>query len=232
MKPEQLQKIESTQRAILNALDYIYSDSPPGEYLSRAMVLLSEVLAEPEQKPLPRALIEDGYWVSQRCETKHEIPQHVWAKIAEKPVCKMCGDLGIVARGHPLSPEYYTPCPDCPPDSDHEKSLPGKYVAATLRDGTITAKAHWGFDEQQADPFHRSWKSEHFVGDVKALLAEVERLEKERRGVSEKLVETMLDRDAYAERGRKLKVRIAELEKNNGSLADEVLRLGGSIDSA
>ena len=44
-----------------------------------------------------------------------------------------------------------------------------KYIKATLEDGTLSCQIKWGFDEAQADPFHRGWTEDYFKECLKIL---------------------------------------------------------------
>lgn len=43
------------------------------------------------------------------------------------------------------------------------------YVKHTLGDGTLSCKIKWGFDEAQADPFHKNWTEDYFKACLKVL---------------------------------------------------------------
>ncbi len=47
------------------------------------------------------------------------------------------------------------------------------YIQTTLRDGTIKPiHITWGFDEQQADPFHHFWTGKDFLSAIRVLVGE------------------------------------------------------------
>ncbi len=45
-----------------------------------------------------------------------------------------------------------------------------QYVRQTLEDGELSCKIKWGFDERQADPFHKSWSQAYLKRCLEILI--------------------------------------------------------------